>query len=71
MKIFFTVFVILTGARKSLIFVVFGLVLYPYFIGGEKGMDAKKIGRIFFGIALFVVLCYLLMNNETLYNVIG
>lgn len=71
LKLFFSVFVVLTGARKSFIFVIFGLIIYPYFFGNKHKNELKRIRNIIFAITVLLILLYLVMENNFLYGVIG
>ncbi len=70
LQLLFLIFVVLSGARKSMILVLFGLIIYPYFIYDETG-SVKKLVRVLGAICALIVGCYLLFYNDTLYNLIG
>lgn len=66
-----TLFVILSGARKGLIFILFALVIYPYLFSGKRVNFAVKIIKIVLVFITLFIFYYLLMNNQFLYQVIG
>jgi len=67
---YFFLFVILSGARKSLIFAIIGVIIYPFFIYGNK-RSSNKIIKVFLGVMTVIVTIYLIMNNSFLYDMIG
>lgn len=71
LKALFTVFVILTGARKSLLLVLVALFVYPYIFSYKDRNISKKIVKVFFCFAGILIAFIIIMKNETLYNVIG
>ena len=70
LKFFFTIFIVLSGARKSLIFVLFSLILYPYVIM-KKGNSGKRALRIIIAAVSLSLIIFVLLNNGFLYSVIG
>ena len=70
LQLFFTIFVLLSGARKSLILVVFGIIIYPYFIYDQTG-SVKKIARVLGAIVVIIIGSYAILYNSFLYNLIG
>lgn len=66
--VIFTLLVILSGARKALICVVFALVIYPIFISGNRKAIITKLIRIAFLLFLLYIVC---INIDFLYNAIG
>ncbi len=73
--IFFIVFSLLAGARRSFLFSLVGVTVYPL-IFSEFGVLTKKelikkIIRVLLVIAVIVGVFLLLLNNQFLYNIIG
>ena len=71
LRIFFTIFVVLTGARKSFIFVVFGLLIYPFIFSKRNSGAGKKLARLMLVLSLLLILLFLVMENDFLYSIIG
>lgn len=67
----FFIFVILTGARKSLIFIVFGTVIFPYLYSYKDQNYVKKLGKIILCMALLLLFIIAIMKNDMLYKLIG
>ena len=70
-KIFFSIFVLLTGARKSLILVIFSLVIYPLVFSNRDKDLIKKGLKIGVCILLLMAVIFLILNNNSLYEIIG
>jgi O-antigen ligase len=71
LKIFFSIFIVLTGARKSLVLLLFALIIYPYIFSYKENKNYKKIYKIIIGLILLFIAVLLIMKNETLYKLIG
>jgi len=68
-QLFFLVFIILTGARKSLLIAMAGFILYPLIFNGKRG--PKKWVNVAIACIGVVAMFYLVLNNELLYRLIG
>lgn len=68
--VFFLVFIVLTGARKSIIFAIFGLIMYPYIFLKQKS-NSKNLLRIISAVLLCIIAYLAIMNVNFLYNIIG
>ena len=68
-QVFLMVFIILTGARKSLLIAMAGFIVYPLIFNGKKGLK-KWIGVIIACIGVIAIF-YVVLNNELLYRLIG
>ncbi len=68
---YFSIFVLLTGARKSFLLVLIGLFVYPILFGNNsKKIDRKLIEIILICILIFATF-YIILHNDFLYSVIG
>ena len=69
--LYFTIYVILSASRNALIFIIFGIVIYPYLFSGNRNIFWKK----FFKVALVIVSIYCaviaVIKIPYLYSLIG
>lgn len=68
---FFLACVLLTGARKALVFTMFGMLVYPLMFSKKQERSANKTVKILGLAGCVIVAFYLIMTNETLYAMIG
>lgn len=75
LSLLFSVYVLLTGARKSFILVVFGIVIYPLVFANNNYRNIKSLTKtvlkILVAVFLIAFFYYILMNNQFVYDVIG
>lgn len=68
---FFLVCVLLTGARKALLFTLFGMMVYPLMFSKKQERPSNKTSKILSLACCVIVAFYLIMTNEKLYAMIG
>lgn len=71
LQVYFVAFIILTGARKSLLLAIAGMVVYPLAFGGDRTGADKKFGKIILAGLLVIVSFYAILNIPFFYNIIG
>lgn len=69
--VFFTSCVILSGARKALICVIFGLILFPLFFSAKSQRTSEKLIRILLLAFSMILIAYIILNNAIMYRFIG
>lgn len=69
--LFFTIFILLSGARKALIGALIAVLIYPYIFMTKKHSSGQKIFRIGAAILLLIVVYIIMIKNDFLYNLIG
>ena len=64
---------LITGSRKVIVSVVFGMLLFTflYVTYAKKQSSPKKLRAIIFVLLIIGLLLFFCFNNETLYNIIG
>ena len=70
-QLFLVLFIILTGARKSLLLAIAGMIVYPLMFSGDRKKVVVKTGKILIAIVLILVAFYALLTNKFLYDLIG
>lgn len=69
--IYFVIYVVLSASRNALIFVVFGLAIYPFLFSGNRDDFGKRILKIVLvTVAIFVAVA-IVIKVPYLYNLIG
>ena len=71
LQVFFLVFIVLTGARKSLLLAATGIIIYPLIIAGKNKNIYKRVAGMILAVLLFSAGMYMLLNNRFLYDIIG
>jgi len=68
---FFMIFIILSGARKSLIGALIAIVVYPYLYGSKRRSFSSKLLRICIVMLAMVAVYIAMIKIDYLYNIIG
>lgn len=69
--IYFVIYVVLSASRNALIFVAFGLAIYPFLFGGNRDAFGKKIFKIIILTAAIFAAVAIVIKVPYLYNLIG
>lgn len=68
---FFLVCVVLSGARKALLFTLYGVMVYPLMLSKKHQRPANRAIKILILIVGIVFTFIMIMTNETLYALVG
>ncbi len=68
---FFMICVLMTGARKALLFTMFGILGYPLMFSKKQERPSNKTAKLLCLVCCVIVAFYLIMTNEKLYAMIG
>lgn len=71
LQVFFLVFIVLTGARKSLLLAAIGIIIYPLIIAGKNKNIYKRVAGTILAVLLLSAGLYMMLNNHFLYDIIG
>lgn len=69
--VFFLACVLMTGARKALMFMLIGLMAYPLLFSKKTEPYSNKTTKLLALVFCLIIAIYLIMTNEKLYEMIG